>query len=112
MRVLVYPEMKPKKGIPYTREHLRRREQAGTFPMHIDLGEGRIGWIEEEVDTWITERAARRAPVAAVPAPLKDRTQPASDSSGRLKSDALQSTRTSPLNRRSDQVSRQDRFGY
>jgi len=61
MRVLAYPELKEKKGIRYVREHIRRREKARTFPQHIDLGEGRIAWIEEEIDAWLAERAALRA---------------------------------------------------
>jgi predicted DNA-binding transcriptional regulator AlpA len=61
MRVLIYPELQPKKGIPYTREHIRRREKAGTFPQHLDLGDARIGWIEEEIDEWIAKRAAQRS---------------------------------------------------
>jgi prophage regulatory protein len=60
-RILIYPDLKPK-GIPYSREHIRRRERDGTFPMHIDLGEGRIAWLEEEIDLWIAELAAKRTP--------------------------------------------------
>jgi prophage regulatory protein len=59
MRVLIFDDLKPK-GIPYSREHIRRRERDGTFPMHIDLGEGRIAWIEQEIDDWLIELAAQR----------------------------------------------------
>jgi prophage regulatory protein len=59
MKVLLYPDLKSR-GIPYSREHVRRRERDGTFPMHIELGEGRIAWIEQEIDAWLTERAEQR----------------------------------------------------
>jgi prophage regulatory protein len=62
MRVLTYTELKEKKGIRYVREHIRRREKAGTFPQHIELGEARVGWLEEEIDQWIAGLAAKRNP--------------------------------------------------
>jgi prophage regulatory protein len=59
IRVLIFDDLKSR-GIRYSREHIRRRERARTFPLHIDLGEGRIGWIEREIDDWLAERAAQR----------------------------------------------------
>jgi predicted DNA-binding transcriptional regulator AlpA len=51
MRILVYEELKPKKGIDYSRDHLRRKEKKLEFPHHINLGEGRIAWLENEIDS-------------------------------------------------------------
>ncbi len=59
MRILIFSDLKAR-GIHYSREHIRRREKAGTFPLHVDLGEGRIGWLEEEIESWIATLAARR----------------------------------------------------
>src|SRR5262249_8768630 len=39
-RLLTYPELRARKGIPFSRSELRRRELKGTFPRHITLGEG------------------------------------------------------------------------
>jgi predicted DNA-binding transcriptional regulator AlpA len=59
--ILLYPDLKPKKGIPYSREHLRRREKAGMFPQHVVIGEGRIGWFETEIDDWLSELVRARS---------------------------------------------------
>ena len=31
-KILTYSQLKPEKGIPYCREHIRRLEDAGRFP--------------------------------------------------------------------------------
>jgi predicted DNA-binding transcriptional regulator AlpA len=116
MKVVIYNELEPKKGIRYSREHIRRKERDGTFPMHINLGEARIGWIEQEIDDWITGLAARRTPVAAEPALLNDSTQLTSETIGlnatttARQSDVLQPAPASLRNRPSDQDSRPDQF--
>jgi prophage regulatory protein len=60
MRLITFSELRPLKGIGYSRDHLRRKTRAGEFPQPIALSERRIGWVEAEVDTWLEERAARR----------------------------------------------------
>lgn len=40
-----------------SRTTLWERERAGKFPKRIDLGGGRIGWLESEVIEWIESRA-------------------------------------------------------
>jgi prophage regulatory protein len=37
------------------------KEARGEFPKRVRLGPRAIGWIEEEIDKWIAERAAERA---------------------------------------------------
>lgn len=79
MRILIFSDLK-KRGIHYSREHIRRRECVGTFPQHIELGKGRIGWIEEEIDAWIADLMAARNSTtigASGPAVDSDRAQPA-----------------------------------
>jgi prophage regulatory protein len=39
-----------------SRDTIRRREHAGTFPRRVKLGPNSVGWIEEEVDAWIASR--------------------------------------------------------
>ncbi len=60
MKVLSFPELKPAKGIPYSRVHLRRLEAAGSFPGRVQLGGNAVAWIESEIDAWLEERAAER----------------------------------------------------
>ena len=48
------------KGIPWSREHVRRMVKAGKFPSPFKLSEkGRNFWSEEAVDRWLEERAAK-----------------------------------------------------
>jgi prophage regulatory protein len=58
-RLVPYPALK-ERGIPFTRVHLRRLEDAGKFPLHIDLGENTIAWFEDELDAFIERKAAER----------------------------------------------------
>jgi prophage regulatory protein len=60
MRLLTFNELKQQKGIPYCRDHLRRKVKAGEFPKPIQVGPGRVAWIEEEVDARLEELAAER----------------------------------------------------
>jgi prophage regulatory protein len=60
MKLLSYNDLKPQRGIDYTRDHLRAKVKAGEFPAPISLSEGRIAWIEQEIDAWIEQRAALR----------------------------------------------------
>jgi predicted DNA-binding transcriptional regulator AlpA len=61
VNLLAFEELKPKKGINYTRDHTRRLGKQGKFPKPIRLGGGRrILFIEEEIDAYIEQlRAAR-----------------------------------------------------
>lgn len=60
MRVIPYNELKPLKGIPYSRDHLRRKCAAHEFPQPIRFSESRIGWLEHELDEWIEQQVAKR----------------------------------------------------
>jgi predicted DNA-binding transcriptional regulator AlpA len=42
--------------VPYTRQHGERLERRGEFPTRIQLGAGRVAWIEREIDEWIRTR--------------------------------------------------------
>lgn len=57
--VLSYKELKSLKGIPYSRQHLYRLEEAGAFPKRIRIG-AKIGWYEHEIDEWLQSKADAR----------------------------------------------------
>jgi predicted DNA-binding transcriptional regulator AlpA len=63
VNLLAFEELKPKKGIDYVRDHVRRLGQQGKFPKPIRLGGGRrIAFIESEIDDYLeAQRAARDA---------------------------------------------------
>ena len=60
MRLLSMDELKPAKGITYSRPHLFRLIKAGKFPTPLKLGENRNAWVEAEIDAWIEARLAER----------------------------------------------------
>ncbi len=44
----------------YSPQHIQRLEDAGKFPKRVRLGQGRVGWVEEEVLEWLKARIAAR----------------------------------------------------
>ena len=58
-RLLDYQALR-ERGIPWTRVHLARLEAAGKFPLHIEVGENRIAWFEDEIDDFLEAKAAER----------------------------------------------------
>ena len=62
MRLITFKELKPLKGIPFSREHLRRLEAAGKFPKRIRIAEGgdAYGYVEKEIDEYLVARVAAR----------------------------------------------------
>jgi predicted DNA-binding transcriptional regulator AlpA len=53
MRLIIYEELGPRKGVRYTRQHLRRKIKNKTWPAPVQLGGNRIAWIEDEIDEHI-----------------------------------------------------------
>jgi predicted DNA-binding transcriptional regulator AlpA len=81
VKFLTFDELKSVKGIPYTRRHIRNLTITGEFPEPVTLGEGRIAWVEAEIDDWQEKKASARArqpPVAGIapPAPPAVATMP------------------------------------
>lgn len=60
MRFLTYKQLLKEKGVPYTRVHLKRLEDAGKWPKRVKVGDNRVGWVEDEVDAEMEARAAAR----------------------------------------------------
>jgi prophage regulatory protein len=58
-RLLSYADLKAR-GIKFSRVHLKRLEDAGEFPRHIDLGGNSIAWFEDEIDGFLEAKAAER----------------------------------------------------
>jgi len=44
-RILRYWELKDR-GVPWSREHIRKLEKAGVFPQRVKLSERVIGWVD------------------------------------------------------------------
>jgi prophage regulatory protein len=59
-RALLYNQLKAEKGIPWSRQYVRRLERVGRFPHHIHIGPNTIAWLEDELDAYLAERAGER----------------------------------------------------
>lgn len=58
MRLLSKKQVREK--VLYCPAHIARLEAAGCFPKRIRLGQGRVGWLEQEIDDWIAQRLTER----------------------------------------------------
>jgi predicted DNA-binding transcriptional regulator AlpA len=78
MKFLRYPDLKPEKGIPFTRQHIATLEKEGKFPRRVWLGRNTSGWFEQQIDEylaaclasqrgWREERRLAGNPVAQPP---------------------------------------------
>jgi prophage regulatory protein len=65
MRLISYDDLKPAKGIRYSRTQLWRLERDGHFPKRIRIGVKHYAWIEDEVDRFIVEKIRARDEAAA-----------------------------------------------
>jgi prophage regulatory protein len=60
MKLLTFKQLGSEKGIPYSRDHWRRKCAAGECPRPIAISDRRVAWIESEIDEWVAARAAER----------------------------------------------------
>lgn len=58
MKLLSKKQVREK--VLYSPAHIARLEAAGQFPKRVRLGQGRVGWVEQEVENWIADRIAER----------------------------------------------------
>ena len=58
MRILSKRQLK--ELVLYSPQHIARLEAAGEFPLRVQLGRNRVGWVESEVLDWRQERIDRR----------------------------------------------------
>ena len=47
--------------IPYCRQQILRMEKAGKFPLRVQLGPCRVGWVYDEVMEWLRARIEARS---------------------------------------------------
>lgn len=57
-KVLRFPEVRARTG--RSRSRIYEDMQRGAFPRAIKLGPRAVGWLENEVDDWLTSRSAER----------------------------------------------------
>lgn len=58
MRMLSKRQLK--ELVLYSPQHIARLEKAGKFPLRVQLGSNRVGWVEREVLDWLQTRLDSR----------------------------------------------------
>ena len=53
-KILRLPQVKDRTGLSRSTIYLRMQEN--TFPKQVSLGERMVGWLDYEVDEWLSER--------------------------------------------------------
>ena len=69
---LRYLDLKPLKGITFSRQHIRRLQKALKFPLSVSFGDNTEVFLEHEVDQWVADRIAERDAKAAALAAQHD----------------------------------------
>lgn len=46
--------------VPFCRQHILRLEKAGRFPLRVRIGQNRVGWVYDEIVTWIEGHLDKR----------------------------------------------------
>lgn len=52
--ILRFAQVRERTGL--SRSTVYRRIRCGKFPVPLDLGNGRLGWLEDEIDEWVAAR--------------------------------------------------------
>jgi prophage regulatory protein len=67
-KLLSFAELKPVKGIPYSRQWVSQLVKQGKFPAPVKLGVGSaqaaIAWFDDEIDGYLNHLARERDQVA------------------------------------------------
>src|SRR5262249_39909982 len=71
-RYLRYQDLKPVKGISFSRQHIRRLQKALKFPLSVPFGDNTEVFVDEEIDQWTADRIAERDAKAAALAAQHD----------------------------------------
>ena len=58
MRFLRLPDVKNRTGL--SRSSIYAHIKKGTFPLYIHLGARSVGWLESEINEWISARLQTR----------------------------------------------------
>jgi prophage regulatory protein len=58
-RIIRLPEIKQRIGL--SRSTIYARISEGTFPTQVPLGGRAVGWLDSEIDQWITEQIDTRS---------------------------------------------------
>jgi predicted DNA-binding transcriptional regulator AlpA len=55
LKLCTVKELKTVYGIPYSRQHIWRRDEEGTFPHRVILGQCRVAYRCVEIEAWLAD---------------------------------------------------------
>jgi prophage regulatory protein len=58
-RIIRDPECRDKTGL--SRSTIWRLERKGEFPSRVKLSAKAMGWVDDDIDRWIRDRASKQA---------------------------------------------------
>ncbi|MCP4074040.1 MAG: AlpA family phage regulatory protein [Hyphomicrobiales bacterium] len=58
MRILSRKQVRDKVSLSFA--EISRREKRHEFPLRIQISPNRVGWLESDIDDWISELVAQR----------------------------------------------------
>jgi len=57
-RIIGWAELK--QLVPFSRQHIWRLERDMKFPRRVRVGANRVGWLQTEIEAWMTSLAVQR----------------------------------------------------
>lgn len=60
MRIVRFAQLGEQYGIGWCRMQIDREERAGRFPRRVRIGRNTVGWVADEIEEWLAQRAAER----------------------------------------------------
>jgi prophage regulatory protein len=60
MKMLSLSDLRAKKGVPFSRQHIHRLIRQRKFPVPVKVGANTNGWVESEIDEYIANCVAKR----------------------------------------------------
>jgi prophage regulatory protein len=55
LKLCTVKELKTVYGIPYSRQHIWRKQDEGTFPLRVTLGQCRVAFRCAEIEAWLAD---------------------------------------------------------
>ncbi|UPK38296.1 AlpA family phage regulatory protein [Bradyrhizobium sp. 186] len=59
-KLLSFPELRDR-GVLLGRRQIDRLEAEGKFPKRVLIGAKRVGWVTNEIESWVSAAIARRS---------------------------------------------------
>ena len=58
IRILSISEVRSR--VPYSNVQIWRKENVGEFPRRVRRGANRVGWVEAEIEAWLSSKLEER----------------------------------------------------